>query len=135
MIGATLLAVAALGLPAPAPKTDSAVAAELKRATQELMSAIAPGDWAVWEKYADDAILYTAEDGRSLTKAQLKEEFQPLPPGFSGTIEVESSDVRQYGETAVVGNEILEHETVFGQKIEAGYHITDTWNRRGSLLR
>jgi ketosteroid isomerase-like protein len=132
---ALLVAVLSLLPGTASPAADPRVAAELKRATQELMSAVAPGNWAVWEKYADDAVLYTAEDGRILTKAQLKEEFQPLPTGFSGTIDVVSSDVRQYGDTAVVGNEIQEHETVFGQKIEAGYHSTDTWIRRGGKWR
>jgi hypothetical protein len=119
----------------PASGESSAVAAELKRATQELMSAVASGDWLVWDKYLDDSVVYTAEDGRTLTKGQLREEMKPLPPGYSGSIEVESADVRRYGDTAIVSHEDLEQEEVFGQKLVARYHGTDTWVRRGGKWR
>ena len=135
---AVLLLTAVVSVAAPAGKpvqSDAGVAAELRRATQELMSAVAKGDWAVWDKYLDDSILYTAEDGRTLTKAQLREEMKPLPPGFSGTIDVESADVRQYGDVAVVSHEVLEHETVFGQNLVSHYHTTDTWLRKGGRWR
>ena len=134
MIGPVLAALLLLGAPG-AKGPDSAVASELKRATQELMAAVAAGDWAVWDRYLDDAIVYTAEDGRTLTKAELKEEMKPLPPGYSGSIEIESADVRQYGDTAVVSHEELEKEEVFGQKLVSHYHITDTWIRRGGRWR
>jgi hypothetical protein len=134
VIGAALLVTAVLLSP-EAAKADPAVAAELSRATQELMSAVAEGNWSVWDKYLDESIVYTAEDGRTLTKAQLRDEMKPLPPGFSGSIQVESADVRQYGNTAVVSHEDLEHEEVFGQKIVARYRATDTWIRRGDRLK
>jgi hypothetical protein len=134
VIGAALLVTAVLLSP-EAAKADPAVAAELSRATQELMSAVAEGNWSVWDKYLDESIVYTAEDGRTLTKAQLRDEMKPLPPGFSGSIQVESADGRQYGNTAVVAHEDLEHEEVFGQKIVARYRATDTWIRRGDRLK
>jgi hypothetical protein len=132
---ALLLLTASASASLAAPAKPTGVADELKRATQELMSAVASGDWAVWDRYLDDSILYTAEDGRTLTKAQLREEMKPLPPGFSGTIEVESADVRQHGDVAVVSHEELEHETVFGQKLVSHYHGTDTWLRKGGRWR
>lgn len=135
MNGAGLLFVSALVAAAPVPTRESAAAAELKRATQELLSAIAPGNWSVWEKYLDESILYTAEDGRTFTKAQLRGEMKPLPPGYSGSIEVESADVRQYGDTAVVSHEDIEREEVFGQKLVSRYHATDTWVRRAGKWR
>jgi hypothetical protein len=130
--GLFLASAAALAAPA---KPSAGTAEELKRATQELMSAVASGNWAVWERYLDDSILYTAEDGRTLTKAQLREEMKPLPDGFSGTIEVENADVRQYGDVAIVSHEELEHETVFGQKLVSHYHATDTWLSKGGRWR
>jgi Domain of unknown function (DUF4440)/Domain of unknown function (DUF3471) len=117
------------------PGAEPAVVSELTKATQELMSAIASGNWSVWDRFLDDSIVYTAEDGRTLTKAQLREEMKPLPPGYSGSIQVETADVRQYGETAVVSHEDLEHEEVFGQKLVSHYHATDTWVRRGGKWR
>ena len=134
LAGLLLLWAASVASAAPT-KPPAGVADELKRATQELMSAIAIGNWAVWDKYLDDSILYTAEDGRTLTKTQLREEMKPLPPGFSGTIEVESADVRQHGDVAIVSHEVLERETVFGQKLVSHYHTTDTWLRKGGRWR
>jgi hypothetical protein len=131
-VGLFLASAAAFAAPS---KPATGTADELKHATQELMSAVASGNWAVWERYLDDSILYTAEDGRTLTKAQLREEMKPLPDGFSGTIEVESADVRQYGDVAIVSHEELEHETVFGQKLVSRYHGTDTWLRKGGRWR
>jgi Domain of unknown function (DUF4440) len=130
-----LVLLALLPTARPTFSNQAGVAEELKRATQELMSAVAPGDWAVWDKYLDDSLLYTSEDGRTLTKAQLKDEMKPLPPGFSGSIELERADVRQYGDTAVVSHDELEREEVFGQKLVSHYHITDTWIRRGGKWR
>jgi hypothetical protein len=126
---------ASLLLPSPALERSSAVAEELKRATRELMSAVASGDWSVWDKYLDESLLYTSEDGRTLSKAQLREEIKPLPPGYSGSIELESADVREHGDTAVVSHEELEREDVFGQKLVSHYHITDTWLRRDGKWR
>jgi hypothetical protein len=69
---AGLFLASAAVLAAPA-KSSTGTADELRRATQELMTAVASGDWAVWERYLDDSISYTAEDGRTLTKAQLRD--------------------------------------------------------------
>ena len=115
--------------PAPAGKANG-TEAELRRMTGELLGAVASGDWAVWDKYLDDSMVYTSEDGRTLTKSQLKAEIKPLPPGFSGTIEVESAEVHLYGDAAVVSHEDLERENVFDQKL-----VTDTWIRKGGRWR
>lgn len=64
MNGTGLLVLSAFLATPPVPTPDPPVAVELKRATQELLSAIASGDWSVWEKYLDESIVYTAEDGR-----------------------------------------------------------------------
>jgi uncharacterized protein DUF4440/uncharacterized protein DUF3471 len=135
VIGPVLVTLLTLFAPGATAEADPAVASELKRATQELMSAVAGGDWAVWDRYLDDSIVYTAEDGRTLTKRELKEDMKPLPPGYAGSIEVESAVVRQYGDTAVVSHEELEKQEVFGQKLVSHYHVTDTWIRRGGRWR
>lgn len=51
---------------------------------QELLDAVAPGDKGVWDRYLAPEHLYAAEDGRTLTKAQLLEELSFLPPGYKG---------------------------------------------------
>ena len=125
-----LLAVLLLPTNAPAEKASGRTEAEL-----ELLSAAASGDWAVWNRYLDDSMIYTSEDGRTMTKAQLKEEIKPLPPGFSGTIEVESAEIHVYGDSAVISHEDLERENVFDQKLVSHYHITDTWIRKNGRWR
>ncbi|HEX9286724.1 MAG TPA: DUF4440 domain-containing protein [Thermoanaerobaculia bacterium] len=119
----------------PAGPKAAGTEAELTRMTGELLAAVASGDWAVWDKHLDDSMLYTSEDGRTLTKAQLKEEMKPLPPGFSGSIEVESAQVHVYGDAAVVTHEDLERESVFDQKLVSHYHSTDTWIRKAGRWR
>jgi hypothetical protein len=128
------LADTAFGAPATAVARKDGTEEALKRMTGELLAAVASGDWAVWNKYLGDSILYTSEDGRTLTKAQLREELKP-PPGYSGSIEVERAEVRLYGDTAVVSHEDLEREEVFGQRLVSHYHATDTWLKRGAKWR
>jgi Na+-translocating ferredoxin:NAD+ oxidoreductase RnfG subunit len=103
---------------------------ELKRITQELLDAVAPANKAVWDRYLAHTCLYTDENGRTLTKAQLLEELRPLPAGYKGTIQLVEAQVRDYGDTAVITHRDIEHEEVFGQKITTEYHITDTYLHR-----
>jgi hypothetical protein len=106
-----------------------AVQNELLQITRERLGAIAKGDWATWDRYLDDAVMYTDENGKVLTKADLKEDFHPLPPGYSGSIEIASFEVRWLGHAAVVNHADIEHEQIFGQRIEARYRTTDTYVR------
>ncbi|HEX5083024.1 MAG TPA: hypothetical protein VFY40_13335 [Blastocatellia bacterium] len=45
-----------------------AIVEQLKRATQELLDAIAPGDVAIWRKYLADDCIYTDEEGNVKTR-------------------------------------------------------------------
>src|SRR5262249_54844289 len=65
-----------------------------------------------------------------LSKAQLLEDFSPLPKGFSGTIKVTEPQVRQHGDVAVLMHRNIENEDIFGQKIISTYVTTDTYLRR-----
>jgi hypothetical protein len=136
MIAFTGLLLALLLQPSAAPAGKAiGTEAELRRMTDELLAAVASGHWAVWDRYLDDSMVYTSEDGRTLTKARLKEEIKPLPPGFTGTIEVESAEVHLYGDAAIVSHEDLEHENVFDQKLVSHYHSTDTSIRKAGRWR
>ena len=104
------LADTAFGAPATAGARKDGTEEALKRMTGELLAAVASGDWAVWNKYLDDSVLYTSEDGRTLTKAQLREELKPLPPGYSGSIEVERAEVRLYGARPIANYEATTDE-------------------------
>ena len=113
-----------------AAAADSEVEREIKRISQELLDAIAPGNKAVWERYLADDCIYSDENGRTLNKAQLLEDLRPLPAGYSGTIKIEESQIRVYKDAAVIANRMIENETIYGQKIITEYHATETYVKR-----
>lgn len=96
--------------------------------TQALFDALAPGDKKVWQKaLADDAII-SDEDGKVQTKAELLKDFGSLPPGSSGSIQVEDLKVQDLGGTAAVVHYIIdEQEDVQGQKLHTKYTTTDVY--------
>ena len=63
-------------------------------------------------------------------KSKLVADITPLPAGYSGTIKIENAQSRIIGNTAILSYDADETETIFGQKLKARYHITDTWLRR-----
>lgn len=75
---ATVFAVALAPLSGHAQNTNrpesadasNATVEQLKRATQELLDAIAPGDLAVWRKYLAEDCIYTDEEGNVKTKRE-----------------------------------------------------------------
>jgi hypothetical protein len=71
------------------PPERENVEAELKRITNALLDAIAPGDWTIWKRFADDRLIYVSEalsserSGRPAVtmKAELRDGFfQPGQP-------------------------------------------------------
>lgn len=122
--GAVLAATTAFSAPRAITKT------ELVRRTQELMDAVAPGNPAPFRKYfADDCLMFD-EKGRSMDKAKLVADVQPLPKGYSGSIRVKNAASRIHGDTAILSYDMDETETIFGQVLTARYHSTDTWMYR-----
>jgi hypothetical protein len=103
---------------------------ELVRRTQELFDAVVPGNKEPWQKYFADDCIFADEKGRNLNKAQLIADITPLPKGYSGTIKVAKPQSVIHGDTAILSYDLDETETIFGQKLTARYHVTDTWLRR-----
>src|SRR5215831_18197180 len=68
--------------------TVAPTTAALERATQALVDALAPGQRAVWEHYADAALTYVTEDNEVKSRTELLADMKPLPPGSSGWIVV-----------------------------------------------
>lgn len=103
---------------------------ELVRRTQELFDSVVPGDKAPWKKYYADDCLFHDEKGRTLDKAKLVADIEPLPTGYSGSIKVKNAESRMTDNSAVLSYDCDETETIFGQELHARYHQTDTWMLR-----
>jgi len=103
---------------------------ELLRRTQELYDAVASGNQEPWKKYFADDCIFADEKGRVFDKSKLVADITPLPAGYSGTIKIENAQSRIIGNTAILSYDADETETIFGQKLKARYHVTDTWLRR-----
>jgi Domain of unknown function (DUF4440) len=106
---------------------------ELVRRTQELFDAVVPGNKEPWQKYFADDCIFADEKGRNLNKAQLIADITPLPKGYSGTIKIAKPQSVIHGDTAILSYDLDETETIFGQKLTARYHVTDTWLRRNGI--
>ena len=118
-----------------APTQDSATItqAELIRRTQALYDAVASGNKAPWRQYlAEDAIIHD-EKGGSYTKLTFLATVDPLPPGYSGSIKVTHAQTIFAPGVAIFSYDAEEVETVFGNRMTARYHQTDTWLYRKYL--
>jgi hypothetical protein len=126
-----LVAVASCaGSQRPVPATsDAADIAELRRITQEMMDAVAPGRVEGWQRYLHDRLLHVDENGMVRTKAELLREFEPLPPGLVGRIEVDVFKAEIHGDVAVVARELQEYLDYHGQPLRTRFRNVDTWLR------
>jgi Domain of unknown function (DUF4440) len=106
---------------------------ELIRRTQELFDAVVPGNKEPWQKYFADDCIFADEKGRNLSKTQLVADIVPLPKGYSGAIKVTKAQSVIHGDAAILSYDLDENETIFGQKLTARYHVTDTWLLRNGL--
>ncbi len=107
--------------------SSDATIEQLKRATQELLTAVAPGDVAVWQKYLAEGCIYTDEEGKVKTKADLLKELRPLPQGYFGTIKMGEPVVVKQDHVIVLSHRDREDLELYGQKLVTWFHSTDTW--------
>ncbi len=117
--------------PASTPKVSGdELVDKLKRATQEMLDAVARGDKAVWERYLAEGSIYADEEGRVLTRDELIKELRPLPPGYQGSIKVgETKSLVQ--ENVVVLSHVDHEELVLhGQKLLTNFLTTHTWAKQ-----
>jgi heat shock protein HspQ len=106
---------------------------ELMHRTQAMYDAVAPGDKSPWQRYlADDAIIHD-EKGGSYTKPTLVATVEPMPKGYTGTIQVTHPQTIFAPGVAIFSYDTDEVETVFGNRMTARYHQTDTWLYRNHL--
>ena len=104
---------------------------ELVRNTQEIFDSVAPGNAEPFRKYFAEDAMFFDEKGRSMDKAALVKDVQPLPKGYSGTIKLVRPKSHIEDNVAILSYDLDETETIFGQSMTARYHETDTWMRRG----
>jgi hypothetical protein len=122
MMAIGLASAAAAQPPAPGP-----VEAELRRHTQQLLDAVAPGEAGVWERHLHDGFLHLDENGTVRNKQELLREIKPLPPGLAGRIEIDRFQAAVHGHTAVAAYEIQEYLDYHGQPLRTRFRSLDTW--------
>ena len=118
------------GAPPARTNSDDEIVGRLKRATQELLDAIAPGDKAVWERYLAEGSIYTDEEGRVLAKDELIKELTPLPQGYVGTIKIGETRALVQENVVVLSHRDREDLELYGQKIVTYFHMTNVWARQ-----
>jgi hypothetical protein len=106
---------------------QSAAEAELRRITQEMLDAIAPGKAEVWRRYLHERAILVDENGTVRTKAQMLEEFSPLPPGLEGNLAIATFRIETHGDVAVLAYEAQEYLDYHGQILRSRFRINDTW--------
>lgn len=117
-----------LGIPAAAAQTvATAPAPDLRRLTQELLDAIAPGNASVWQRALDDRFVHLDENGVVRDKPAFLAELRPLPPGLVGRIEIDRFDATVLGDTAVTVYELQEYLDYHGQALRGRFRSLDTW--------
>ena len=105
----------------------SAAETELRRITQEMLDAIAPGNAEVWRRYLHERAILVDENGTVRTKAEMLTELSPLPPGLVGNLEIATFKIETSGDVAVLAYEAQEHLDYHGQTLQSRYRINDTW--------
>jgi hypothetical protein len=108
-----------------------ATRARLEAISRELLAGIADGDWAPWERHASDALLYTTECGRTMTKSELRALFRPVPIAERRTLTMEVVGFRSRGHAAVLVSDLREQEN---EEVER-YRVTATYWRVGAVWK
>jgi hypothetical protein len=118
------------GWPLAAQAADlSPVEAEMRRDTQALLDAIAPGDVAVWDRLLDPKAIQVDEDDTVRTKPQILADLKPLGTGLVGNLKIDDFRVALFDDVAVVTHENKEYLNYHGQVIHSRFRMTDTWRK------
>ncbi len=105
----------------------SAAGAELRRNTQALLDAVAPGDTAVWNRLLDSAAIQVDESDVVRNKKEILEGLRPLGPGLTGHLDIDDFRLVLRGPVAVVTHEDREYLDYHGQIIRSRFRLTETW--------
>lgn len=114
----------------PAANEPTITQDELVRRSQEMFDAVPPGNQEPFKKYYADDVLYSDEKGRTMDKAALLKDVEPMPRGYSGVIKIVKPQSHIENDVAILSYDADETEVIFGQQLTARYHQIDTWMRR-----
>ena len=125
----TLLALASVSCSRSSARPASAQAteAELRRNTQSLLDAIAPGDTALWNRLLDSGAILVDENDVVRSKQQQLAALKPLAAGLTGNLAIDDFKVALHGDVAVVTHEDKEYLDYHGQIIHSRFRNVDTW--------
>lgn len=115
---------------ATSKSSSEEIVEQLKRATQELLDAIAPGDKAVWQRHLAEGSIYVDEEGRVMTKDEVIKELNPLPRGYIGSIKIGETKTLVQDNVVVLSHLDREDLELYGQKIVTYFHMTNTWAKQ-----
>jgi len=128
-IHAVALALLIAGGNTASHAADTTPEAELRRNTQALLDAIAPGDVATWDRLLDPKAIQVDEDDTVRAKPQILADLKPLGPGLTGNLQIDDFRVALFGDVAVVTHEDKEYLDYHGQVLHSRFRMTDTWRR------
>jgi hypothetical protein len=132
LAGGTAIPTLAAQQPLP---TQSAAETELRRHTQDLLDAVAPGNRAVWDRLLDSAAIQVDENDVVSDKAAILAGLVPLGPGLVGHLAIDEFKLVLHGNVAVVTHEDQEYLDYHGQVIRSRFRMTDTWLKEGTDWR
>jgi hypothetical protein len=140
LVGLIALSVAACMARNTSTSADTAATQQeaetaLRRNTQTLLDAIAPGDTAVWNRLLDSSSITVDENDAVHTKAEMIAGLKPLPPGLTGNLAIDDFTVRLHGNVAVVTHEDNEYLDYHGQILRSRFRNTDTWIKKDTAWR
>jgi len=111
----------------PGTVPENSTESELKRNTQALLDAIAPGDAAVWDRFLDPRAIQIDENDVVRDKPAILTELKPLGKGLVGRLAIDDFRPVIHGNVAVVTHEDKEYLDYYGQIIRSRFRLTDTW--------
>lgn len=104
---------------------------ELIQESQRRLTAVTDGDQEAFQKGLDPDGIFVDENGTVRTGTELAKEIQPLPPGYSGRLQLAHAKVGRFEDTFVVSYDVLEDLKLYGQGLKTRYHTTDVYAMRG----
>jgi len=135
IVAVLLAGCATRSAPSDAAPTQRETEVALRKNTQALLAAIAPGDTAVWNRLLDSAAIVVDENDKIYTKQEMLANLKPLPPGLLGDLAIDNFLVKLHGDVAVVTHEDNEYLDYHGQIIRSRFRNTDVWKRKGNDWR